>query len=226
MTPGSQLPAPSRLIETEIGNPPADRTPVSRQGLPEDLLQEAAHRLGIMCLVIAGLWIANLVLAHFLQPLPTKMPDTAILRLFDIMGLVALVVSLGLYWYTRKSARHPRLLLNLGLGYELLVALSIGLLDWAYNAPMGMSWIAIIILLFAAIIPSPPRRTLVIALLAASMDPVAALIWKAAGQAVPGADFVFINAFPNYLCAFVAPLISHNITRLGREVRKARAIAS
>ena len=56
MTPSSQLPAPnSRLIETEIGNPPADPTPVSRQGLPEDLLQEAAHRLGIMCLVIAGL---------------------------------------------------------------------------------------------------------------------------------------------------------------------------
>ena len=215
-----------KRLETEIGNPPADRTPVSRQSLPEDLLQQASRRLGIMCLVIAGLWIANLVLAHFLQPPPTKMPDTAILRLFDMMGLVALVVSLGLYWYTRKNARNPRLLLNLGLGYELLVALSIGLLDWAFNAPMGVSWIAIIILLFAAIIPSPPRRTLVIALLAASMDPVGALIWKAAGQAVPGADFVFINAFPNYLCAALAPLISHIITGLGREVRKAREMGS
>jgi hypothetical protein len=86
MTPSPQLPAPSRLIETEIGNPPADPTPVSRQSLPEDLLQQASRRLGIMCLVIAGLWIANLVLAHLLQPPPTKMPDTAILRLFDMMG--------------------------------------------------------------------------------------------------------------------------------------------
>ena len=40
------------------------------------------------------------------------------------------------------------------------MALSAGVLDWAYNAPMGVSWIAIIILLFAAIIPSPPRKTI------------------------------------------------------------------
>lgn len=36
-----------------------------------------------MCLVIAGLWVANFVVWHFVQAPPTKMPDTAILRLFD-----------------------------------------------------------------------------------------------------------------------------------------------
>lgn len=103
-----------------------------------------------------------------------------------------------------------------------MIALSIGALDWAYNPPMGVSWIAIIILLFAAIIPTTPRKTLATALLAASMDPVAALMWKAAGQEIPGIEAVFLNAFPNYLCAAIAPLISHIITGLGREVRKAR----
>jgi plasmid stabilization system protein ParE len=223
MSSDSKLPAPSsQLIETEIGSPSEPST----RGLPEDLLRQAARRLGLACLVVAGLWGANFVLAHLVQPRPTTMPDIAIVRLFDLLGAIDIAASLGLFWYTRRADRDPRLLLRLGLAYEVLIALSIGVLDWAYNAPMGISWIAIIILIFAAIIPAPPRKTLVAALLAASMDPVGAVIWKAAGQEVAGAGDVFINAFPNYLCALVAPLISHIITGLGREVRKAREMGS
>ena len=224
MTVKSQLPtSDSRLVQTEIGGPPP--TSGVRQTLPGDLLRQASRRLGLMCLIIAGLWAANFVLAHLVQPAPVKMPDTAIVRLFDLIGAISIAASLGLFWYTRHQ-RSPRLLLNLGLVYELLIALSIGILDWAYNAPMGVSWIAIVILLFPAIIPSTPRKTLITALLAASMDPVGAAIWKAAGQEIPGIDHVLINAFPNYLCAAIAPLISHVIGGLGREVRKAREMGS
>jgi eukaryotic-like serine/threonine-protein kinase len=223
MVPNSKLPAPSsKLIETEIASPPAPTT----RGLPEDLLRQAARRLGMACLVIAGLWGANFLLAHLLQPAPVQATDVAILRTFDVLGAINIVASLGLFWYSRRAKRNPRFLLNLGLAYELLIALSIGILDWAYTPPMGISWIAIIILIFAAIIPSRPAKTLVTALLAASMDPLGALIWKAAGQNVPGIGEVFIIAFPNYLCAAIAPLISHIITGLGREVRKAREMGS
>ncbi|HEY8196839.1 MAG TPA: serine/threonine-protein kinase [Gemmatimonadales bacterium] len=221
----SQLPAPSaQLIQTEIGSPPP--TTEGRQTLPEDLLRQASRRLGIACLIIAGLWIANLLMAHVIQPAPVKMPDVAILRLFNVMGAIEIPASLGLWWYSRRARRDPGFLLNLGLVYEVLIALSIGILDWAYNMPMGISWIAIVILLFSAVIPSTPRKTLVTALLAASMDPVGALIWKAAGQEIPGIDVVLINAFPSYLCALIAPLISHIIRGLGREVRKAREMGS
>jgi hypothetical protein len=214
----------SRLIETEIGSPPSTST---SGGLPEDLLQQAAHRLGLICAVIAGLWIAELLLGHLVTPIPTQYPDVKIFRLFEVMGASTLAVSLGLFWYSRNSRRDPGFLLNLGLLYEVLIALSVGLLDWAYNPPVGLSWTGIIILIFAAIIPTPPAKTLVVALLAASMDPVGALIWKAAGQQhVPGAGAVFLHAFPNYLCALIAPIISHIITGLGREVKKARAMGS
>jgi serine/threonine-protein kinase len=225
MSRDSQLPArSSRLIETEIGSPPSAAT---SGGLPDDLLQQAARRLGLICFVIAGLWIAELLLAHLVTPRPTRMPDTAIFRLFEVMGAITLAVSLGLFWYARRSRRAPGFLLNLGLAYEVLIALSIGILDWAYNPPVGLSWMSIIILIFAAIIPAPPAKTLVVALLAASMDPVGALIWKLAGQEhVPGAGQVFLHAFPNYLCALIAPLISHIITSLGREVKKAREMGS
>jgi eukaryotic-like serine/threonine-protein kinase len=214
----------SRLIETEIGSPPSAST---SGGLPEDLLQQAAHRLGLICAVIAGLWIAELLLGHLVTPIPTQYPDVKIFRLFEIIGAATLAVSLGLFWYARNSRRDPRFLLNLGLVYEALIALSIGMLDWAYNTPMGLSWMGIIILIFAAIIPAPPAKTLMVALLVASMDPVGALIWKLAGQQhVPGLGDVFLHAIPNYLLALIAPIISHIITGLGREVKKARAMGS
>ena len=214
----------SRLLQSEIGSAPA---PPSTSGLPEDLLQQAAHRLGLVCAVIAGLWIAELLLGHLVTPIPTQYPDVKIFRLFEVMGAISLTVSLGLFWYARRSRRDPRFLLNLGLVYEVLIALSVGLLDWAYNPPVGLSWMTIIILIFAAIIPAPPAKTLVVALLAASMGPVGAIIWKTVGQQhVPGAGEVFLQAFPNYLCALIAPLFSHIITGLGREVKKARSMGS
>jgi hypothetical protein len=89
-----------------------------------------------------------------------------------------------------------------------------------------VSWVAIIILLFPPVVPSTPRKTLVTALVAASMDPTGALIWKALGADVIPMSQVFILAIPNYLCALIAPLISHIITRLGREVRKSREMGS
>ena len=226
MSADAQLPAPSsQVIETEIGSPPSSTS--ASGSLPADLLQQAAHRLGLICAVIAGLWIAELLLGHLVTPIPTQYPDVKIFRLFEVMGASTLAVSMGLFWYARNSRRDPRFLLNLGLAYEVLIALSIGMLDWAYNTPMGLSWMGIIILIFAAIIPAPPAKTLMVALLAASMDPVGALIWKAAGQQhVPGAGDVFLHAIPNYLCALIAPIISHIITGLGREVKKARAMGS
>jgi hypothetical protein len=234
MTPSSGLPAPSsRLIESEIGNPPADRTPASQQGLPEDLLREAAHRLGVVCLVAAFFLVANFPVVHFLYPAPeTVRPENlarhdAWVRVYDVIGTATLIVSLGLFWYTRRSRRSPRFLLDLALGYEVFLALTIGLLNYAVGArPEGVSWVAIIILLFPPVIPSTPRKTLATAMLAASMDPVGALIWKALGTEIIRWDQTLLLAIPNYLCALVAPVISYIITRLGREVRKAREMGS
>ena len=111
MSADFQLPAPSsRLVETEIGSP-ASSTSASGS-LPADLLQQAAQRLGLICAVIAGLWIAELLLGHLVTPIPTQYPDVKIFRLFEIMGAISLTVSLGLFWYARRSRRDPRFLLG------------------------------------------------------------------------------------------------------------------
>jgi tRNA A-37 threonylcarbamoyl transferase component Bud32 len=229
----SRLPAPeARLVATEIGSPGAARSSTGRHSLPEDLLREAAQRLGIVCLASAGLWAVNFGMVHFVHPLPGTLEIKQMARhgewvpVFDLVGGAAFVLSLLLFWYTRRSRRSARFLLDVALVYEVLIALSIGLLDYAVGTPGGVSWIAVIILLFPPVIPSPPWKTLVTALLAASMDPLAALFWKSRGVDVPSMFAVTIMAVPNYLCAALAPVISHIITRLGREVRKAREMGS
>jgi eukaryotic-like serine/threonine-protein kinase len=218
--------------EMVIGSPAANQSSLGRQALPEDLLREAAHRVGVVCLASAGLWAANFLLVHGIHPLPGTMEPEHIARhddwvpVFDVVGGAAFVLSLALYWYTRRSTKSAQFLLDLALVYEVLIAASIGLLDYAVGTPVGVSWIAVIILLFAPIIPSRPWKTGLAAFLAATMDPLGALYWQWRGVEVPSLPAVLILAVPNYLCALLAPVISHIINRLGREVRKAREMGS
>lgn len=133
------------------------------------------------------------------------------------IGTLNLLLSIGLFWYTRSSSRNPRFLLDLGLGYKAITALSIGPMN--YSVPgvpglAGLSWIIVVILIFPAIVPGTPRMTLGTALLAASMDPFASGVWRAAGVPLPGLGNAFVLAIPNYLCAMLAAMISHIITGL------------
>src|SRR5215217_8671192 len=233
MTPAARFPAPdSRLLTTNIEDPLSVGVSTGRSALPEDLLKEAAHRVGIVCLATAALLAANFLLVHFVHRLPGTLQDEQLawhaewVPVFDLVGGATFLLSISLFWYTRRSRRSARFLLDLALVYEVLIALSIGLLDYAVGSPAGVSWIAVIILLFPSGIPSVPWKSLLAALTAASMDPLAAVFWRSQGVETPTMAAVFIIAAPNYLCAALAPVISHINTRLGREVRKAREMGS
>jgi eukaryotic-like serine/threonine-protein kinase len=228
------LPTPdSRLIETEIGSSPSRGEPIARQSLPEDLLREASRRLGILCLISACVWSTNFLLLNFVYAVPGTVAAERVASywkwqsLYDLVVAANVLVSLGLFWFTRQRRRNPRLVLDIALVYEVFTAFSVGLLDYAEQNPTeGVSWIAVIILLFAPMIPVTPRKTLVTALLAASMGPLGALIWKELGVEPVGLRQILVLSIPNYLCAAMAPVISHIITRLGREVRQAREMGS
>src|SRR5919112_5094379 len=106
MTPASRFPAAaSRLLVTDIGTPTTAGDSTGRQPLPEDLLREAARRLGIVCLASAGLWAANFLLVHLVHPLPGTLHASQMARhdewvpVFDVVGGVAFIISLALYWY-------------------------------------------------------------------------------------------------------------------------------
>ncbi|HUR95463.1 MAG TPA: serine/threonine-protein kinase [Gemmatimonadales bacterium] len=222
----------SRLVETEIGADSA-RPSNGSHSLPEDVLREAARRLGLLCLISALVWAANFLLLNYVYAVPGALSPERVASygkwrpLYDAVILVNVFGSLGLWWFTRHNTRRPRFILDLALVYEVLTALSVGMLDYAEQGPTeGVSWIAVVILLFAPIVPSTPGKTLAAAFAAASMGPVGALVWRALGAEPVGLVQILLLSIPNYLCAAMAPVVSHIITRLGREVREAREMGS
>jgi eukaryotic-like serine/threonine-protein kinase len=222
----------TRLVETEIGVPPA-RLSGGWHTLPEDLLGEAARRLAVLCLVSALVWTVNLLLLNYVYAVPGTLASERVASywkwrtLYDVVITINVLGSLGLFWFASTNTGRPRLILDLALVYEVLTALSVGILDYAEQRPTeGVSWIAVIILLFAPIVPSTPGKTLAAAFAAASMGPMGALLWRTLGAEPVGLGQILLLSIPNYLCAAMAPVVSHIITRLGREVRQSREMGS
>jgi hypothetical protein len=222
----------TRLVETEIGAAPA-RPSGSGHSLPEDVLRDAAQRLGVLCLISAMAWTANLLLLNYVYAVPGTLASGRVASyekwrtLYDAVIAINVLGSLGLFWFARRNTRRSQFILDLALVYEVLTALSVGILDYAEQGPTeGVSWIAVIILLFAPIVPSTPGKTLAAAMVAASMGPAGAMVWRALGAEPAGLEQILILSIPNYLCAAMAPVVSHIITRLGSEVRQAREMGS
>ena len=205
-----------------------------RRAVPADLLRSASRRLGIMALVACGLWILASALGH-LALRSLSHDDRAWLRLGapDAIAVVSVLVSLLLYWYTRSDGRDPERVLNLGLIYMVCTAFALGLVvHWTpMEASRGIaptiSWIGAVVLMFAAIVPSTPAKTLLAGVVAVSMNPIA--MWIARARGLWNFESVIdplVMHHPDYLLLGVAVVISHVVTGLGHQVAKAREMGS
>ncbi|MDQ5840665.1 MAG: serine/threonine protein kinase, partial [Chloroflexota bacterium] len=125
-------------------------------------------------------------------------------------------------------------MLELGLWYLGLTALAIGFM-WhgdpstdAFRTIMPMfTWIGPLVLMFAAIIPTPPKKMLGAALIAVSMGPLGMLFARWTGMwTFEGLGPVVLMHYPDYILALVSAVIAHVVTRLGQQVSKAREMGS
>jgi serine/threonine-protein kinase len=198
--------------------------------LPRDLQQQASRRLGIMALVGGVLWLIAPALGHIGQP--GSFPEP-----MDFVSLVSLVVSFALFVYTRQHGREPQFILDLGLWYLVYTGLALGFT--AHLTPSGLdtlsdwrpspeiSWLGAVVLMFAAIVPTAPRKMLVAGFAAVSMNPIGMLIGLARGTWQFGPPIkVLLMHYPDYLLLGVAVVISHVVTQVGRQVTKARELGS
>jgi serine/threonine-protein kinase len=217
-----------KLLEAELGTPPPLRS-FGGRGLPDDLLREAVQRLRIVCLVGVVLWGIGIVQIYLVAPrlvTPDRLARIAEWQaLYSVLASIVILLCLALYWYTGRSTRSPRFLLNLGLALYLLANLVAGIFD-AIMGARGVSWLVISILIYPAIVPDTPPRTLAVAVTVASMDPLGALIWRGLGGDTLPMSQVLLQSIPNYICAGLATLLSFIITRLGRQVSEAREMGS
>jgi hypothetical protein len=221
--------------------PGAEDTPANAEAprghlssIPYDLLREASGRLRILALAVAALWAIGITLDH-LTGLETVQGTVGggVLRIADIIAAATVSISLGLYWWAGREGQNPRVTLNVGLGYMVFTAFALGVIShWDHSSDSGpirsmISWDGILIIMFAAIVPTSPPRMAVAGLIAVSMNPAGMLLARAQGiWNFKSAASVLDMHFPDYLLVGVAVIISHVVTRLGRQVGKAREMGS
>jgi len=207
---------------------------VSR-ALPDDLLLAASLRLGVMSVLFAALWFLGTAMGHiaghvlFPDNKNWFLPDAT-----DAIAVISVVVSLALYRYTRRPNRNPQSVLDLGLWYLGYTALALGLTFHVGGPPPDyhilpeISWIGAVVLMYAAIIPTAPKKMFVAGLIAVSMNPLSMLIL---GRVKDGWSFgspwlALVMHQPDLLLVGAAVVISHVVTKLGQQVTKARELGS
>src|SRR5688572_5791748 len=212
--------------------PGATRSRSTSRAIPADLLREASRRLSIMSLMAAILWILGTVLWHV-----TWLyfhPGQAWRGLSQPDGVAALgaMSSLALYLYIRRREREPPRLLRLGLVYMVVTCLAIALV-MHIGLPMSepllpqISWIGVVLLMFAAIIPIHPREMLVASLIGAAMSPIAMVVTEVHGLSpLDALTTGLLMHYTDFLLAGVAVVISSVVNRLGQQVSKAREMGS
>src|SRR5947209_2621490 len=203
----------------------------SARALPDDLLRAASLRLGVMSLLFAALWFLGTSMGHLaghvLFPDNEKwwLPDIT-----DAIATISIVVSVALYWYTRRANRNPQFVLDLGLWYLGYTALALGMMFHVSGLPPNyhimpeISWIGAVVVMYAAIIPTAPKKMAIAGLIAVSMNPISMLVL---GRVNGGWSFgspwlALVMHQPDFLLVGAAVVIAHVVTKLGQQVTKAR----
>jgi serine/threonine-protein kinase len=219
--------------------PPDVPSPDSRRSsllLPPDLLRQIRGRVRLLALILlvafafdplvyAGTWLAHTLAGY---PLPE---DFHAIRWFQWVNLGALTASFGLWWFARSPRVSATSLFTLGLAYEILICFVIAITTfWQFYIAKGvvpnMTWVPGVVILFPLIMPGPPQRMLVAALLAAAMSPLALLLLDLTGKVATDADgYLSATVGPAFAAGF-AYLGARVVYGLGREVAAARHLGS
>src|SRR5687768_234283 len=228
--------------QRELIAPKAPTTPVSFGGsrrteraTPNDLLKQAARRLEIMSLLATAIWTASSIAWHIQLGSASGRLGFAPYQLSDNIAVVAVIASLAMFYYARSTKSDPKFIPNLGLAYMVVTAGAIGLIThWSIDPRIAampilptISWIGVVILMFAAVIPISTKKTIIAGLIAASMNPVGMLIARERGVwAFDSPLDTLMMHFPDYLLIGVAVVIARVVIQLGQEVSRAREMGS
>jgi eukaryotic-like serine/threonine-protein kinase len=203
----------------------------TRPRLPQDLIEKAVKRLGILGLLSA---VAH-PLFHYSNRL--VIPDE-VLRTAPVFPahLLAMTVAIGsglaIYALTRTRRITPTFMLDLGLIFEVVGAFCIALIEASGSSArspvdFGPGGIALWITLFVLVVPNTLGKTALAAITSASMGPIALIVAAYANGQPPPQPYLFlVVALPNLLGAAVAIILSRFVYSMGADVSKAREMGS
>jgi tRNA A-37 threonylcarbamoyl transferase component Bud32 len=216
-----------KVIEPRVATP-APHASTGSHRLPDTLVSEQAQRLAVAAAVGAGLWTYGLLMDTAVRPATLGLP---IPRVNVVIEIISILCSGLLFLYVKYAGCPPQKKTDVGLLYVVFNALGVALLNsWVKipvsQAALPLSWNTIVILVWSTIMPTTPRKTMVVSLIAASMDPLVVWIGHLRGLPAPTVVTTFVLFAPNYACAVVASVPSRVLDRLGRRLRQAQEMGS
>src|SRR2546422_338419 len=148
------------------------------------------------------------------------------------------VIAIGVALLVAAVMRSPRLPLpeamNLGLAFEIASSYAIAAAEFAdpmglemHRGMLGLSWVAVWIVLFTVVVPTAPRRALLAALASVSSVPVTIGLMMMSGATsfrLDLAQFFFGLVFPYFLVVGMAYVGARVVYYLGTEVKRAREL--
>ena len=215
---------------------PEARDPSARgisSGFPVDLLSQSAGRLRVLALLYAFVFFMAGIFPALLFPTDrARFLGSFVQWGPSVIGIVvALLVAMVI-----RSARLPLpAAMNIGLAFEIASSYAIAAAEFAdpmgleMHGMMGLSWVAVWIVLFTVVVPTAPRRAVLAALASVSSVPVIIGLMIASGTTSlrldPG-QFFFGLVFPYLLVVGMAYVGARVVYQLGTEVKRARELGS
>ena len=203
-------------------------------GFPLDLLQQSAGRLRILALLYAVLFfMAGIVPALVL---PEERARFLASFLFWGPGVIGIAVALVVAAVIRTERFSLPTAMNVGLVFEIASSYAIAAAEFGdpmgletHRGFLGLSWVAVWVLLFTVVVPTPPRRAVLAALASVSSVPGTIGLQIATGGTsvrVNPEQFFFGLVFPYLLVVSMAYVGARVVYQLGTEVRRARELGS
>ena len=206
------------------------------RGLPRDLVRQARPRLRAMALLYAAVFFLAAIF-------PTLISTAGRGELFgSVVRWLPPAISISVALFVAAVVTNPRLspwaAAAIAIVFEIASCYGIAAaellqpesLDYLWHAKwIGLSWVAVWMLLFTIVVPSSPRRSVLAALAASTSVPVMAAVSFATypPSALPNTfQFFIVFVFPYLLVVGMAYVGARTLFALGNEVRKARELGS
>jgi eukaryotic-like serine/threonine-protein kinase len=204
--------------------------------LPTDLLNQGASRLQALALLYAFTFFMAAFFPAFVMPHMWRV-------LFAhpvswVPGAVSIAVGLLVAWAVRRFRLRSGAMTAVTLLFEIVSSYGIAASEFlnpsgfdVSGSWIGLSWVAVWVLLFNVVVPIVPRYAMLTALASVTAVPVMVIVaiktfgpaMDLSGSAV-GIFFAFV--FPYLLVVVMAYVGARVVYALGREVSRARELGS
>ncbi len=246
VTKGSTLgtvvpkPAPtgrSRLVARQAVKETSRSRGLEWGPVPAALREQAVRRLGGLALLLAGLFVAFSALTITAQrqvyvQQATRFFASPLMRFTaPVLASTGIVVSLLFWRHARRESIDRQHVLDQGVLYQLLIAAILGFLHhlhtWnGFEIYTGWSPVAVITIVFAAVVPATPGRVLANSIVCALMDPLSLAVTIWAGAPWPDHSVLAMLLVPDLFAVLFAVVIASIVHGLGRQLERVERMGS